>query len=143
MSSVKGNRSENKAQKAYERAGYWCYRPHNSKFGDNDLWNLFDLAAFHPHLREIRFVQVKTNRGKGIGKWARKAYRFARVGGVQVDYVVRYDDEGWRVLKPSLDGQSHHVVADTRELDLGPTDHASGVDRGLSMWLRGELDDER
>ena len=141
----KGGDVERKTQRAYERAGYWCYRPPDVRYQDTDMWNLFDIAAFHPGHRELRLVQVKANETQGeLTEWCGKAKHFARVSGIQAEFVVRYDNEGYRVMKPGLTSRASYINAvDTREWDVSPPDNAdlSGIDEALAMWLRGESPD--
>lgn len=130
-----GYQTELQGMKAYQRAGYWCHKPESRSHPgqtNQDMWNLFDIAAFNPTLEEIRFVQVKTNSTQGeLGEWCQRAKHFATVPGVQVEFGVRYDREGWRVIKPGFDGRRYRTVVDTREWDVP-------IDEGLSMFLRGE-----
>lgn len=134
---AKGSRNELKTMKAYERAGYWCHKPESRSHAgqsNQDMWNLFDIAAMHVHIPEIRFVQVKTNGASGLRQWCRKARYFARVPGIQCDYVVRYDGEGYRVIKPMLsDSQAYTTVFDSRDSD-------SNIGDDLAAFLRGEYD---
>lgn len=110
----KGARRERQARELYEQAGFNVYLPENSKFGDNDLWNLFDLAAFSTTQQPAyRFVQVKSNQARGIESWAGKARPFAGPQSVAVDFVVCHDREGWRLLQPTAD--SYETVVDGRE----------------------------
>jgi len=93
----KGSRREREAREIYERAGYWVYSPENSKFGDNDLWNLFDLAAVNVRYGQLRFIQVKSNGARGIRKWCHRAKHFNGLDSVVTDFVVPYDREGLAV----------------------------------------------
>lgn len=111
----KGTRRERQARELYERAGYWVYSPQNPKYGDNDLWNLFDLACYRMPTQSLRFVQVKSNRASGITSWMETARNFSGVDGVTVDFAIVYDSQGWRVEQPTADG--YERVLDERELD--------------------------
>lgn len=96
----KGSRNELAVRRIYERAGYWVYSPENARYGDNDLWNLFDLAAFRVTDYRLRFVQVKTNAAAGVRAWSHRAKRFERIGArVGVQMVVKYDGEGYRLIR--------------------------------------------
>lgn len=127
----KGKRRESEASKIYEQAGYETYRPQESKWGETDMFGLFDMIAVPGTddnnkrvLREnapVRFVQVKSNRASGIEAWCTEvAERFR--GPCVADFVVCHDREGWRLLSPTLkrneDGTvAHETLIDERELD--------------------------
>lgn len=128
----KGYRTERDIEKAYQRAGYWCHKPESRSHAgqsNQDMWNLFDIAAFHPKLNEIRFVQAKTNTASGVHLWCVRAKHFASVSGVQVDFVVKHDGRGYRMLKPF--GDSYRTVFDSRSSD-------SNMGDDLAAFLRGE-----
>lgn len=131
----KGTRREREARELYESAGYWVYSPQNPKFGDNDLWNLFDLAAYRRPTGDLRFVQVKSNGARGIKEWSTRARHFRAVTSVNVDFVVPYDREGWRLIKPLLcgtasDDRLHTTLYDERNGDVAMGD-------GIVEYLRG------
>lgn len=127
----KGARRERQAREIYEQAGYWVYSPQNVTYGDNDLWNLFDLACFHAPAGEFRFVQVKSNGARGIRKWSTVAKHFQDSSEcVQADFVIPYDNEGWRLVRPS-DG-SHTTVYDERESDCP-------MGEGLTRFITQEV----
>jgi len=112
----KGTRNERYARKNYESAGCWTYSPQNSMYGDNDLWNLFDIASIligvqQPH---IYLTQVKTNRASGIRQWFNDTRPFQRVDGVTVHYAVRIDNEGWKLARSASDG--YEWVVDERSM---------------------------
>ena len=134
---AKGSRNERKTMKVYERAGYWCHKPEarsHAGQSNQDMWNLFDIAAFHVHVPEIRFVQVKSNGADGVRTWCQQAKYFARVPGVQCDFVSRYDNEGYRMIKPVLaDTQAYTTVFDSRGSD-------SNMGDDLEAFLRGDDD---
>lgn len=123
----KGTRREREAREIYERAGYWVYSPQNPKYGDNDLWNLFDLAAFRVTDGQLRFVQVKSNGARGITKWCNKARHF-QTAGVEADFVVPYDRQGWRLIQPTADGY-HTTLYDERN-------KGGNMGEGLEEYLR-------
>lgn len=123
----KGARRERECRKIYESAGFWVYSPQNPKYGDNDLWNLFDLACYRRTDSTLRLVQVKSNGARGIRKWCTVARNFEDVGRVHVDFVVPYDGKGWRLIQPDDDG--HATVYDERDHDVKMGD-------GLTEFLR-------
>lgn len=127
----KGSRRERQARKIYEAAGFWVYSPQNPKFGDNDLWNLFDLACFHTRAGELRLVQVKSNGARGITKWCHLARHFNATESIVTDFVVPYDQDGWRLVRPT--GDAHTTVYDERNYSVPMGD-------GITRFLRGEID---
>lgn len=124
----KGARNEREAVDVYEAADRWVYRPETTQFGENDLWGLFDLAAFRPvspstAAAAIELVQVKSNRPRGITEWFDDAHPFTRVSGVKVHYAVRHDGQGghdptpaaWRLAVPSRDvANGYEWIVDER-----------------------------
>ena len=140
----KGSDRELDARKLYERAGYWVYTPENSRYGDNDLWNLFDLACFRVLDHSLRFVQVKSNGARGITKWVQRAAHFAEMDAVTVEYAVPYDREGWRIVQPDADGDGYTTVYDERDdpaVDSNYPDKKNMGD-GLVEWLEAQAGGE-
>ena len=130
----KGSRREREARKIYEAAGYWTYSPQNPMYGDNDLFNLFDLAAIHPLEDTFRLIQVKSNGARGIKKWVQQARHFDRVDGITVDFAVPYDREGWRLVRVNVDNglpAGFTTVYDEREYQVP-------MGEGLTQFLRGD-----
>lgn len=127
----KGTRNERYAREAYESAGCWTYSPHNSKYGDNDLWNLFDIASLtigveQPH---IYLTQVKTNVASGVRQWFNDTRPFQRNPGVTVHFAVRIDNEGWKLAEAVGDG--YEWVLDERDMSVN-------IGEGLSNWLEAQ-----
>jgi len=58
----KGARRERQAVDLYQRAGMGTYRPATVKFGENDVFGLFDLLAFSPRHRCMHAVSMKAVR---------------------------------------------------------------------------------
>jgi hypothetical protein len=83
----------------------------NVQFGDNDVFNLFDVLAFLPH-GGLQMVQVKTNRAAGVHEWCRDVEPFRRAVGMYPVMAVRHDNDGWRLIEPRKNG--HKVVYDGR-----------------------------
>lgn len=138
MSTQKGRRNERKAREAYERAGWWVYSPENASYGDNDLWNLFDLACIDVMRSVIALVQVKSNRAQGVRQWCNDTRPFDAVSGVQCQFLVRHDREGWQAIEPLRDGRgSYKTVYDERE-DERVDPNRTGkwtIGDGLTEWL--------
>lgn len=139
MSTQKGRRNERKAREAYERAGWWAYSPENASYGDNDLWNLFDLAAIDVRTGRLAFAQVKSNRAQGIRQWCNDTRPFDAVRGVQCHFLVRHDREGWRLFRPVRDASgAYQCQMDERDDGrVGPTRHTDlSIGDGLTEWLQ-------
>lgn len=136
----KGATNERHLRDIYQNAGYWTYRPMNVQYGDNDMWNLFDLAALHygdwwddgDQRPWLELVQCKTNRAQGIKQWMQDVRPFEAVSGVQVRFAVRHDREGWRLAGPTEGGYTW--LYDGRE-------SGECIGDGLTNYLRGETDD--
>lgn len=134
----KGRRNERKAREAYERAGWWVYVPENASYGDNDLWNLFDLAAVDVRSSMIHFTQVKSNRAVDIRQWCNDTRPFDGARDVQCVFLVRHDRQGWRSFKPVRDtSATYQCQLDERSDDrIGPSRHTElSIGDGLTEWL--------
>lgn len=123
----KGQRRERQAREIYEAAGYIVQPFYGRPYGETDGFSHFDLVAIRSDSM-LEFVQVKSNRAKGIknmqheiGHWFPFAHAIAR-------YLVCHDREGWRLLSVLPD--KHMVVVDEREQDCkmgaGVTAHLAG-----------------
>jgi hypothetical protein len=148
----KGSRREREAADLYQRAGYATYRPATVRFGENDVFGLFDILAIAPD-GPFRAVQVKSNKAVGVRAWM--AYTALwRAHGVVTEYVVPVDGEGWRLLQPRVSsphGESDHNGPSDAETDgsyrtvyderkderVGPNvDTPLGLGDGLVEFLR-------
>lgn len=125
----KGDRRERQAVSLLQRAGYATYRPATVRFGENDMFGLFDVMAMAPH-RPPRAVQVKSNRATGIRAWTRHTSLW-RAHGFLTEYWVPVDNRGWRVIAARDNG--HMDVYDGRG-----SPHAIGD--GLVRWLQSDTD---
>lgn len=115
MTNEKGRRRERQAREIHEYAGYECQPFRETRYREGDGFGHFDFIAVHPE-RKPRFVQVKSNRGSGIGEicaFARRQLPWPQF--VEVDLAVCHDREGWRVLQP-LESKGHHTVLDERRM---------------------------
>lgn len=128
MPMGKGSRNEREARDLYEAAGYQVYRPATVRFGENDLFNLFDLVAMHPD-RVPRYVQVKSNRASGINQWCDDVRALCPPEHTVPEFVVKHDREGWRVIQPTTDG--HETMLDGRET-------SGKIGEPLTAWLEGQ-----
>jgi len=122
----KGKRNQRLARKIYEAAGYKTFTPQESKFGETDMFGLFDIVAVHQEYGLIRWVQVKTNGASGIEAWQEEAIGFAFQNST-VELVTRYDGHGgphpdparWRLVMPFADPTiRHETMLDERNQDL-------------------------
>jgi len=107
----KGTRNEREAVEFLQEAGYATYRPATVRFGENDMFGLFDVLALGPS-QPMRAIQVKSNRAVGIKAWRRHTALF-RAHGMLTEYWVRIDNAGWRVIVCTDDGRE--TVVDERE----------------------------
>ena len=104
----KGKRREREASELYERAGYDTFRPQESKYGETDIFGLFDILAIRPDgAGPTRLVQVKANQPESISGWAADALAYSGTHRV-VEMLVAYDGHGgphpkptrWRLIQP-------------------------------------------
>lgn len=112
----KGKRRERQAAELYKRAGYETFRPQESKWGETDMFGLYDMVAHKPTMR-THWVQVKSNRAAGIRSWCENARRFLGPHSRPL-MAVCYDQEGWRVLRPTAPGHPERAftaVVDERD----------------------------
>lgn len=117
----KGDDRERQAVELWQRAGYATYRPATVRFGENDIFGLFDLLAVSPSQNHVHGVQVKSNRATGINSWRRHTALW-RALGWRTFYAVPIDHEGWRLIEcgspgPLDRGPEHTTVVDEREMD--------------------------
>ena len=113
----KGKRAEREADELYENAGWQTYRPQESKWGETDIFGLFDILALGPSPEPTHLIQVKSNGhygDRGLNSWCELALQYAR-DGVRVRMMIRYDRSGWRVIDPVPGG--YQTVLDERKSD--------------------------
>jgi len=90
--SSKGYRSQHEAAQEYLSRGWQVFVPPKvSKFGVQDIFNMFDLIALSPDGSEIHFVQVKSNSTRGFLKKLRTWQREHQVKTVRWRLLVRRD----------------------------------------------------
>lgn len=118
----KGKRNEREAAELYEEAGYLTFRPQESKWGETDIFGLFDILAVGEH--NIRFVQVKSNAARGIMDWLEELADLPHPDNTYAEYLVKYDNMGWRLVAPfDNDGElDHRTFVDERDLDVSMGD---------------------
>lgn len=114
MSKKKGDRNERELEKYYSQAGYRTDKCRGLRWGKTDWFGLFDLMAIKPG-DKVRYIQVKSNRAQGIESWTRKATRITPSEHVTLDFAVKYDYEGWRLIRVE-DGE-YKTIYDERQQD--------------------------
>lgn len=127
-----GRETEKDAIELYERAGFEdVYLPPLAKFRNQDVFELFDVLAFHPD-RGLYADQIKTNRVDGITAWFERATRFEKaLCDLSVGFMVKVEDSGWRRAEPDEDGYTW--VCDERDGDGAMGD-------GVVEYLGGDVD---
>lgn len=109
---TKGKRRERQAADLFEEAGYETFRPQESKWGETDMFGLYDLLAIGPNLW---LVQVKSNRAEGVRDWMLKAQEHQFTSrDIRVGFLICYDNQGWRLLRPAWE-QRYRTDVDERE----------------------------
>ena len=103
-SKQKGDKNELEARTIYEDAGYLVENPNFYRYGNKDFFNLFDFMAIRPDSKVV-FGQVKTNRAQGINAFADEVREHFNFDHVIIEYWVRYNREGWRVIQITPDGR--------------------------------------
>ena len=126
----KGSRRERELVELYQRAGFAVYRPATVRFGENDIFGLFDVLAVSPRHDAVHGVQVKSNRATGIQKWARHTALW-RALGWRTFYAVPVDNSGWRILEVPDVMKTAASVVDERELSCA-------MGQRVVDWLRSE-----
>ncbi|MCW3128554.1 MAG: hypothetical protein N2V75_00385 [Methanophagales archaeon] len=95
--SRKGYLSQLEAAREYEKRGWIVYKPPKvSKFGVQDIFNMFDLIAISPNGNEIHFVQVKTNSTRGFLKKLKEWKEKHKVKKVKWLLMVRRDGRKYK-----------------------------------------------
>jgi Holliday junction resolvase len=113
----KGSKRERQACNIYQRAGWATYRPATVRFGENDIFGLFDHLAVSPRHSSVHAVQTKSNGARGIRDWTRHTALFRRLG-FRTFYLVPYDREGWKLIEAKTDTEGEpytRVVVDERQ----------------------------
>jgi len=116
----KGSKRERQACNIYQEAGWATYRPATVRFGENDIFGLFDHLAVSPRHSRVHAVQVKSNGARGIRDWTRHTALFRRLGW-RTYYLCPYDREGWKLIEAcnDTDGEPYtNIVVDERQYDV-------------------------
>jgi hypothetical protein len=125
----KGDRRERQAVDLLQRGGFATYRPATVKFGENDVFGLFDILAVKPDHGAVKAIQVKSNRATGINAWARHTALFRSLGW-ETEYWVPEDMMGWRIIE-CFGADSHVQSYDERS---HPCDMGEGVVKLLRRY---------
>lgn len=133
-SRQKGAKAEREYEDAYQSAGFKTERSVGQRWGRTDWFGLFDVMCVRPD-RPIRFAQIKSNEAAGIRKCFEAVDRLLPADHADVEYAVRHDREGWRLMRPHADGDrlTYRTVLDERKLDCN-------MGEGLVAFLRDEVD---
>lgn len=59
----KGYRREKIVIDSFKSKGYIYYKPPKTKWGDKDVFNLFDILVYDPKTKELGLISVKSNYG--------------------------------------------------------------------------------
>ena len=90
--TTKGSLHEREAVQEYEKRGWKVFRPQKvSKYGTQDIFNMFDFVAISPDGSEIHFVQVKTGSTRGFLKKLKEWREKHKVKKVNWVLMVRLD----------------------------------------------------
>jgi hypothetical protein len=138
----KGKRNEREAQDLYREAGYETFSPQESKYGETDIFNQFDILAIHPENGgPVRLVQVKSNQPGSMSGWAEDSIQYA-VKGVVVELLTAYDGHGgpnptpkrWRLIMPTAHGGGIKLLdrVDERKEEIPADGH------GIIEYLKDE-----
>lgn len=123
----KGSKRERECCDLFKRAGMAVYRPATVRYGENDMFGLFDLLAVSPVHDDVYAVQVKSNRASGIRDWRRHTGLF-RALGWRTFYAVPVDREGWRLIECTDGGKETRVDERDMNVNMGNAvaDYLSG-----------------
>jgi len=125
----KGSRRERELVELLKNAGMATYRPATVRYGENDMFGLFDVLAISPSHSAVYAIQVKSNKAVGIEKWGRNTQLFRSIGW-ETYYAVPVDNQGWKLLDPGEepnDGRkSAAVLVDESELNGSMGEHITG-----------------
>lgn len=126
----KGTRRERELVELLQGVGMATYRPATVRYGENDMFGLFDVLALSPSHNRVYAIQVKSNRAVGIRKWCSHTQLFRNLGWVTM-YAVPVDNKGWRLIECTREG--HTTVIDER-------DSKESIGTLVSLWFteRGE-----
>lgn len=114
----KGSRRERELVELLQKAGMATYRPATVRFGENDMFGLFDVLALSPNHENVYAIQVKSNRATGIRAWTRHTQLFRNLGWITL-YAVPVDNQGWRIIDCSSEGTTDLVDEREHKCEMG------------------------
>lgn len=114
----KGSRRERELVELLQQAGMATYRPATVRFGENDMFGLFDVIALSPNHSNVYAIQVKSNRAVGIRAWTRHTQLFRNLGWITL-YAVPVDNQGWRIIKCTRGGTEDIVDEREHKCEMG------------------------
>jgi len=130
---TKGSRREREAVDLYQQAGFATYRPATVRYGENDMFGLFDLLAVSPSHRRVHGVQVKSNKTRNLTRWKRLTSLWRRLGWF-CGLLVCHDSRGWVMYDTNIDPDDGRrvcrVAVDERDADCK-------MGHGVVEWLNG------
>lgn len=129
----KGTRREQQCCEIFENAGYMTYRPATVRFGENDVFGLFDLVAMKTDAPPW-YVQVKSNGAYGIEAWCEKVREIFPFEHGRAAYAVPYDQYGWRLIR--VGSTDRCTVYDERDTD-------DNMGEGITNYLREKAESEQ
>jgi len=90
--TTKGSLHQREAAQEYKKRGWKVYMPQKvSRYGTQDIFNMFDFVAISPDGSEIDFVQVKTGSTRGFLKKLKEWRETHKVKKVKWLLMVRKD----------------------------------------------------
>ena len=116
MSVSKGYRREKQAKDLLEETGFKVYRKPNTKYGDNDIYNLFDIVALDKKLNSW-YIQVKSNTTAGALKNIKKSLNYPsdyKLNSYFQVWVCK-DYKGWRIYYLSNEWEFIRIVDEPAE----------------------------
>lgn len=114
----KGTRRERELVDLLQSAGMATYRPATVRFGENDMFGLFDVLALSPSHADVYGIQVKSNRATGIRKWSNHTQLFRNLGWITL-YAVPVDNQGWRLIECTSRGKFDIVDERNESCSMG------------------------
>lgn len=89
----KGKSKESKCCAELREEGYLTWQAIRTKYHNNDLWGLFDVAAIHPVTGILVLIQCKSNRCDGETRDKVRAFKLP--AGCQKWIWIWKDAKGW------------------------------------------------
>ncbi|WLW38183.1 hypothetical protein [Halorubrum spindle-shaped virus-BLv25] len=114
----KGSRRERELVELLKKAGMATYRPATVRFGENDMFGLFDVLALSPSHSEVYAIQVKSNRAVGIMAWTGHTRLFRELG-FRTLYAVPVDNQGWRIIDCTDNGNTDIIDERDKSCKMG------------------------